>query len=207
MKVLIADLFSPVAIMEMQGAGMEVTFNKDLKEDSLKEALATMQPEVLVVRSTKVTADHINANPKLQLVVRAGAGTDTIDVAHCARNGIYVANCPAKNANAVSELTVGLMVMIDRQMASGNQMLHEGKWNKSMFAKCKGLKGRTVGFIGFGAIAQLVCRTVKAMDMNVLVCTRTHKAGEEEKHGMRYVSQEELLKEADIVSMHCPNTP
>lgn len=125
------------------------------------------------MRSTKVTKEHIDANPNLKLVVRAGAGTDTIDVAYCAQKGIYVANCPAKNANAVSELTIGMMIMIDRRMSEGCQMLHEGKWHKSMFAKCKGLKGRTLGLIGFGAIAKLVCRTAKAMDMKVLVHTRT----------------------------------
>lgn len=85
-------------------------------------------------------------------------------------------------------------------------MLHEGKWHKSMFAKCKGLKGRTVGVIGFGAIAKLVCKAARAMEMNVLVCTRTHHEGDEEKYGMRYCSQEELLAQSDIVSMHCPNT-
>lgn len=138
--------------------------------------------------------------------MRAGAGTDTIDVAYCAQKGIYVANCPAKNANAVSELTVGLMVMIDRQMAQGCQMLHEGKWHKSMFAKCKGLKGRTVGILGFGAIGKLVCKTAKAMDMNVLVSTRTQYPGDEDTYGMKYVSQAELLAQSDIVSLHCPNT-
>jgi len=98
---------------------MEVVFNKDLKDDTLTAALTEMKPQVLVVRSTKVTKEHIDSNPSLQLVVRAGAGTDTIDVAYCAQKGIYVANCPAKNANAVSELTVGMMVMIDRRMAEG----------------------------------------------------------------------------------------
>ena len=120
MKVLIADAFSPVAIMEMQGAGMEVTFNKDLNGETLTKAMAELNPEILVVRSTKVQVDQIDASSKLQLVVRAGAGTDTIDVAHCSRKGIYVANCPGKNAHAVAELTIGLLISIDRRMAEGN---------------------------------------------------------------------------------------
>jgi D-3-phosphoglycerate dehydrogenase len=138
--------------------------------------------------------------------VRAGAGTDTIDVAYAAKRGIYVANCPGKNANATSELTIGMIVSIDRRMAEGNQMLHEGKWNKGMFANCKGLKGRTLGLIGFGAIAQLVCKAARALDMNVLVQTRSHHAGLEDELGFKYVTMDELLANSDIVSLHTPST-
>jgi D-3-phosphoglycerate dehydrogenase / 2-oxoglutarate reductase len=142
----------------------------------------------------------------LQLVVRAGAGTDTIDVAHCSRKGIYVANCPGKNAHAVSELTIGLLLSIDRRMAEGNQMLNEGKWNKAMFSKCKGLKGRTIGLVGYGAIAKLVCKTARALEMNVVVSTRTQHEGLDLQDNFKYVSRNELLEQSDIVSIHCPNT-
>ena len=152
MKVLIADLFSPAAIDEMKKAGIEVAYNDKLSGETLTAELAKFQPNVLVVRSTKVVVADIDASAKLQLVVRAGAGTDTIDVKYCAKQGIYVANCPGKNAHAVSELTIGMMLSIDRRMAEGNQLLHDGKWNKGMFAKCLGLKGRTIGLVGFGAI-------------------------------------------------------
>jgi D-3-phosphoglycerate dehydrogenase len=95
--------------------------------------MATLKPTVLVVRSTKVPADIINANSKLQLIVRAGAGYDTIDVAHCSKQGVYVANCPGKNAHAVAELTFGLILSIDRRIAEGVQLLKEGQWAKSAF--------------------------------------------------------------------------
>ena len=127
MKVLIADLFSPSAIDEMKKAGIEVAYNDKLSGESLTAELAKFQPNVLVVRSTKVVVADIDASAKLQLVVRAGAGTDTIDVKYCAKQGIYVANCPGKNAHAVSELTIGMMLSIDRRMAEGNQMLHDSK--------------------------------------------------------------------------------
>lgn len=132
---------------------MQVHYNDKLAGDALKGAMVEHNPNVLVVRSTKVDQATINSGAALQLIVRAGAGTDTIDVNHAAKRGIYVANCPGKNANAVSELTMGLILCIDRRMAEGNQLLKEGKWNKSMFASCKGLKGRTLGLIGFGNIA------------------------------------------------------
>ena len=153
MKVLIADLFSPAAFDEMKKAGIEVAYNDKLSGETLTAELAKFQPNVLVVRYTKVVVADIDASAKLQLVVRAGAGTDTIDVKYCAKQGIYVANCPGKNAHAVSELNIGMMLSIDRRMAEGNQMLHDGKWNKGMFAKCLGVKDRTIGLIGCGAIA------------------------------------------------------
>ena len=153
MRVLIADQVASGAIIEMQHQGMGVDFNKDLSGDSLIAAIKDFDPNILVVRSTKVPVAAIDAGASLQLVVRAGAGTDTIDVTHCARQGIFVANCPGKNAHAVAELAMGLMLSLDRRMAEGNQLLHEGKWDKTMFSKCVGIKGRTLGLIGFGPIA------------------------------------------------------
>ncbi len=124
MRVLIADAFSASAIQSMKDKGMEVHYNDKLAGDVFKAAMTEHNPHVLVVRSKKVDAGVINAGAGLQLIVRAGAGTDTIDVAHAAKQGIYVANCPGKNANAVSELTIGLILSIDRRMAEGNELLH-----------------------------------------------------------------------------------
>jgi D-3-phosphoglycerate dehydrogenase len=92
-------------------------------------------------------------------------------------------------------------------MAEGNQLLHEGKWNKGMFANCKGIKGRTLGLIGFGSIAKLVCKAALALEMTVLVNTRTQQAGLEDELGFKYVSLDELLSQSDIVSIHTPSTP
>jgi D-3-phosphoglycerate dehydrogenase len=128
-------------------------YEHSLNGDSLTKALSEIQPNVLVVRSTKVTAQHVDADPKLQMVVRAGAGYDTIDVLHCSKRGIYVTNCPGKNSHAVAELAMALILSIDRRIAEGVQLLKEGKWNKGMFANCVGIKGRTLGLIGFGNIA------------------------------------------------------
>jgi D-3-phosphoglycerate dehydrogenase len=119
-RVLIADQFSADGMTELsQAGGIEVKYDAGLNGDSLTKALAEFQPQVLVVRSTKVTAADVNADPKLQLVVRAGAGYDTIDVAHCAKQGVYVANCPGKNSHAVAELTMGFILSIDRRIPEG----------------------------------------------------------------------------------------
>lgn len=207
MRVLIADAFSQQAIQQMEAQGMAVVYNDKLAGDAFVQAVKDNAPSVLVVRSKKVTAEVIDAGAKLQLIVRAGAGTDTIDVKHAARKGVYVANCPGKNANAVSELAIGLILSIDRRMAEGNQLLHEGKWNKGMFANCKGVKGRTLGLIGFGNIGQNLCRVAKALEMKVIVHTRTQKPGLDDEMGFTYAaSLDELLAHSDIVSLHTPST-
>ena len=100
----------------------EVIYDKTLDGDRLNEAIAAHKPNVLVVRSTKVKASAIDADQKLALIIRAGAGTDTIDVEHASTKGVYVANCPGKNASAVAELTMGLILNIDRRLAE-NYML------------------------------------------------------------------------------------
>ena len=138
--------------------------------------------------------------------MRAGAGFDTIDFVYCSHKGIYVANCPGKNANAVSELAIGLMLSIDRRTAEGITLLKAGHWKKSMFTNCRGIKGQTLGLIGFGNIGKLVCKAARALEMHVLVHTRTRVSGLDEELDFRYVDLDELLALSDIVSIHCPKT-
>ena len=109
--------------------------------------------------------------------MRAGAGYDTIDHNHCSRRGIYVTNCPAVNANAVAELTMGLILSIDRRIAESTYQLKTGNWNKALFRRSKGVKGRTLGLIGGGNIARQVCKAARAFDMNVLVASKSRKPG------------------------------
>jgi len=162
------------------------------------------QPEILIVRSTKVTPADIDANSKLQVIIRAGAGYDTIDVAHASTKGIYVANCPGKNATAVAELTMGLIINIDRRLGENYQLQKEGKWRKGKFSSCLGLKGRTLGLIGFGNISKRVAIRALAFEMNVIACDVHHL----EQEGVKFVSSiDDVLAEADIVSIHVPNLP
>ena len=151
--MLVADNFAKKGLQEMENAGMDVLYDAELQGADLAAALAEVQPEVLVVRSTQVDQAVVDAAENLQLVVRAGAGYDTIDHDHCSRRGIYVANCPAVNAHAVSELTLGLILSIDRRIAESTYQLKTGNWNKELFRKAKGVKGRTLGLIGGGNIA------------------------------------------------------
>lgn len=207
MTVLIADAFSPAGMAELENLGMECIYDKDLSGDSLKEAMSTLQPDALVVRSTKVPKDTIDAaGPLLNLVLRAGAGYDNIDHAHAATKGIHVANCPGMNSHAVAELALGLMLGVDRRLADGNTLLKDGKWSKSAFAKCRGMKGQTLGLCGFGNIGKLVLKRAQAFEMEVIVDNMFPEEGAEEEFNFRYVNRDELIASSDFLSFHLPAT-
>ena len=168
MKVLIADKFEKSGIDALQTLGVEVLFQPDLKDATLAEALAATKAEVLVVRSTKVTESILEAS-SLSLVVRAGAGYDTIDVRAASRRGIYVSNCPGKNSVAVAELAFGLILSLDRRIPDNVAELRAGKWNKKEYSKARGLQGRTLGLLGFGSIGQEMAKRAQAFGMNLAV--------------------------------------
>src|SRR5918998_3307129 len=168
MHVLIADKFEQSGRDGLAAIGCEVTFQPDLKDASLVEAIQTLNPDVLVVRSTKVTEAALEAGA-LKLVVRAGAGYNTIDVAAASRRGIYVSNCPGKNAIAVAELAFALILALDRRVADQVAPPRAGRWNKKEFSKARGLYGRTLGLLGLGSIGQEVARRARAFGMPVLV--------------------------------------
>src|SRR5205085_4995917 len=147
--------------------GCDVTFQPDLKDEALVEAIRTLKPEVLVVRSTKVP-EAVLAAGALKLVVRAGAGYNTIDVAAASRRGIYVSNCPGKNSIAVAELTLGLILALDRQIADNVIALRRGEWNKSGFSNARGLFGRTLGLVGLGQIGREVALRAGAFGLPVV---------------------------------------
>jgi len=171
MKVLIADNFEKSGIEGLQAAGCEVVQQPDLKDEALTRAIAETQAEVLVVRSTKVTEAMLNAG-RLSLVVRAGAGYNTIDVAAASRRGIYVSNCPGKNSIAVAELTMALILALDRRVPDNVAELRAGRWNKKEYSKARGLQGQTLGLLGAGNIAAEVIRRAAAFGLDVVLWSR-----------------------------------
>ena len=171
MKILIADKFEPSGIEALKAAGCEVVVDPDLKDDGLREAIAATGAEVLVVRSTKVTAPMLDAG-RLSLVVRAGAGYNTIDVAAASKRGIYVSNCPGKNAIAVAELAFALMLALDRRVPDNVAELRAGTWNKKEYSKAGGLFGKTLGLLGVGSIGQEMIRRAAGFGLNVALWSR-----------------------------------
>jgi D-3-phosphoglycerate dehydrogenase len=171
MKVLIADNFETSGIDGLKAAGCDVVVQPELKDDALTRAIAETQADVLVVRSTKVTEAMLNAG-RLALVVRAGAGYNTIDVAAASRRGIYVSNCPGKNSIAVAELTMALILALDRRVPDNVAELRAGRWNKKEYSKARGLQGQTLGLLGAGNIAVEVIRRAAAFGLNVVLWSR-----------------------------------
>jgi D-3-phosphoglycerate dehydrogenase / 2-oxoglutarate reductase len=161
---------------------------------------------VLVVRSTAITGPMLEAG-KLSLVVRAGAGYNTIDVATASRRGIYVSNCPGKNAIAVAELAFALILALDRRVPDNVADLRSGKWNKKEYSKARGLYGRTLALLGFGNIGQEVARRAHGFGMPVIVWSRRFTTGKADPQGvgvpMTVVgSAHEAAERADVLSIH-----
>src|ERR671911_978297 len=171
MKVLVADKFEKSGIDGLKAAGCDVIYEPDLKDDALTQAIAASGADVLVVRGTKVTTPMLDAG-RLSLIVRAGAGYNTIDVAGASKRGIYVSNCPGKNAIAVAELAFALILGLDRRVPDNVAELRAGRWNKKEFSKAQGLYGRTLGLLGVGSIGQEMARRAGAFGLTTVVWSR-----------------------------------
>src|SRR5882724_7484292 len=207
MKILIADKFEKSGQEGLAEIGCEVLYQPDLKDEVLVEAVRTESPDVLVVRSTKVTEPMLAAG-QIKLVVRAGAGFNTIDVAAASRRGIYVSNCPGKNSIAVAELAFALILALDRRIADNVIALRRGEWNKKEFSKARGLYGRTLGLIGVGKIGQEMIPRAKAFGMPIVAWSRSLTQERAMALGVEYVSSpQEVARAADIVSVHVALNP
>ena len=207
MKVLVADKFEQSGLEGLKQLGCEVLFQPDLKDDALTTAIAEQKPDVVVVRSTKVTEPMLDAG-SLKLVVRAGAGYNTIDVAAASKRGIYVSNCPGKNSVAVAELAIALMLALDRRIADNVIELRGGKWNKKEYSKAKGIMGRTLGLIGTGQIGREVIKRAKAFGMPVIAWSKSLTPEKAEQLGVEHrATPEDVARDADIVSVHVALKP
>ncbi len=207
MKVLVADKFEDSGRRGLAEIGCEVAYEPDVSGESLLAAIAATGADVLVVRSTQVTRPMLET-ANLQLVVRAGAGTNTVDVDAASERGIWVANCPGKNAIAVAELAFGLMLALDRRIAEGTADLKNGKWNKKEYGKARGLYGRRLGLLGMGPIAREMITRAKAFGMPVVAWSRSLTwAGAEDLGITRASSPTEVAAAADILSVHLALKP
>jgi D-3-phosphoglycerate dehydrogenase len=177
MIVLVADQFEQSGIDGLRAAGCEVFYDAKLADETLVEALRQTRADVLVVRSTKVTAAMMDVGP-LALIVRAGAGYNTIDVAAASARGIYVSNCPGKNAVAVAELAFGLLLALDRRIPDNVAALRAGQWNKKEFSKAAGIKGKTLGLIGYGSIGRAMAIRARAFEMHLAIWSRHLGSGD-----------------------------
>ena len=208
MKVLIADKFERVGIDGLKELGCTVISQPDLSADALPAALKEHDPNILIVRSTKVTADALKAGASLGLVIRAGAGIDTIDVNAASDLGIFVSNCPGKNSVAVAELVMGLLLSCDRRIPDQTADLRAGKWNKAEYSKARGLHGRTLGIVGLGQIGREIATRAKAFGMHVAAWSRNLTHEEADRLGLRYCQTPlEVARISDAVSINVAANP
>jgi len=212
MRILIADVFEAASRDRIEAAGHEVRFSPELEGVGLESEIADFGPRVLVVRSTKVRAAALSASAGLELVVRAGAGFDNIDCDAAVANGVSVANCPGMNAVAVAELAIGHLINCDRRLADQAADLRAGRWNKSEYAKARGLKGLSLGVVGAGAIGRAVIQRARAFDMSINVWSRSMTIERAAELGARFTGRgvkglQTLARESDAVTVHVSATP
>ncbi len=207
MRILFADSLDGSAIERLSAGGDTCVVEPSLTSETLPDHIAGY--DVLVVRSTKVTAATLEAGNQLGLVVRAGAGTNTIDVNRAAELGVFVCNVPGRNAIAVAELALGLMFAIDRHIAPATADLRAGDWNKKSYSRARGLYGSTLGIIGMGSIGLEVAQRAEACGIQVITERREGRSYSV-LHRMADIgvsevsSRAELLAASDIVSLHVP---
>ena len=208
MRVLLADKLAPFVAGRLQDLGARVEVDPKLEGDSLVARIRETDPEVLVVRSTKVQKAHLEAGKALSLVIRAGAGVNTIDLATASARGVYVANCPGKNAAAVAELAIGHLVNLDRRIADNVAALRAHRWDKKTFGEARGLRGRTLAVLGVGQIGREVITRAKAMGMRIVGWDKFLSAADAEALGIELAATPEAaVANADAVTVHLAYVP
>lgn len=200
-KILASDGMQADAIAALKAAGHEVDV-QFYEPEELKEAVKKYN--VLVVRSaTKVREPHIDAaleTGELKLVIRGGVGIDNIDHKYAESKGIAVRNTPAASSASVAELALGHMFSLARYIGIANVTMRNGEWNKKKYEGTE-LGGKTLGLIGCGRIARELAKRAEALGMNVIY---TDIMGQIPGVPYPYMSQEEVLKNADYISLHIP---
>jgi D-3-phosphoglycerate dehydrogenase / 2-oxoglutarate reductase len=206
MKVFIADKFEAEGVEQLRKLGVEVVSEAGLKDAALAKRVGELDPEILIVRSTKGNAETLKAGKQLKVVIRAGSGYDTIDVAAAKERGIKVTNCPGMNSVAVAELVMGLMLAVDRRIADNVADLRAHKWNKKEFSKARGLKGSTLGIVGVGKIGSEVAKRALAFDMHVIYYDVIPDIKPADHPNCKRAALDDIFRQADVVTLHVPGT-
>jgi D-3-phosphoglycerate dehydrogenase / 2-oxoglutarate reductase len=207
MKVLVADKFEKVGIDGLKELGCAVVSEPDVKADALPDLIKRVDPHILIVRGKKVNADALRAGTALTLVIRAGAGIDTIDVSAASDLGVFVSNCPGKNSIAVAELVLGLLLACDRRIPDQVAELKQGRWNKAEYSKARGLYGRTLGIVGLGQIGREVARRAQSFGMAVVAWSRNLTQEEADRLGIGYaLTPLDVARVADAITINVAAT-
>ena len=207
MRVLFADAVGESTVTELEERGHTCVVDPGLQAGDLAGSVAGV--DALVVRSTKVRREVFESADRLALVIRAGAGTNTIDTEAAAARGVLVANLPGRNAAAVAELTLGLLLAVDRRIVDNTVDLRAGRWDKKTYGAARGLLGSTIGILGLGSIGLEVAQRAAAFGMHVLTLAKADRRPEvvaraDDLRIDMVDSLDELLPACDVVSLHLP---
>ena len=205
-KILVCDPVHREGIEKLEEAGFEVAVNPTISHDQLRKVVS--EYDALIVRSrTKVTREIIEAGKRLKIIGRAGVGLDNIDTENAEKRGITVLNTPEAPAEAVAELTMGLILSLARKIPLADRTMKEGRWIKKKLIGWQ-LRGKTLGTIGLGNVGLKVARLARAFGMNILITKRTPPAPKllMELDG-EFIPLKEMLRRSDIVTIHVPLTP
>lgn len=206
MRVLVADRLTEDSLDEMKTLGVEVIYEPEIKAEALPAALVGVN--VLVVRGTEVNEEALRTGKSLNLIIRAGSGVSNIDVATASERGIYVANCPGKNASAVAELTFTLIGSLDRRVPDAVRSLRDGEWSKNEYARASGLAGQRIGILGLGHVGRSVLRLAHAYGMHAFACSRSLTQSRAIDLGVTMAATPvELARSVDILTVHLELTP
>ena len=202
--VLIAEPLSPATI---EALGPDFDVRECDGSDRTALLAAIVDADALLVRSaTKVDAGALAAAPRLKVVARAGVGLDNVDVRAATQSGVMVVNAPTSNIVSAAELAVALMLSAARHVSPAHAALKNSEWKRSKYTGIE-LYEKTVGIVGLGRIGVLVAQRLSAFGMRVIAFDPYVQAGRAAQMGVRLVSLEELLAEADFMSVHLPKTP
>ena len=210
MHILVADALPETTVTTLEEHGHTCEVDGSLRAEDLVDHIPGV--DVLVVRSTKVVASVFEAADRLGLVVRAGAGTNTIDTAAAAARGVLVANVPGQNSAAVAELTMGLLIAVDRRIADNVADLRAGRWDKSGYSKAGGLLGSTMGIVGLGSIGLCVAERARSFGIKLQAVQSARRRPHVEARAADLditicPSLPEMLASSDIVTLHVPAAP
>lgn len=203
-KVIIAEKIDQVGI-DLLKENFDVEVAIGISREDLLEKISEF--DGLLVRSaTQVNAELMEKAPKLKVVGRAGNGTDNIDIPEATKRGIIVANTPDSNTISACEIAIGLMLDGARDISYADKHLKEGNWNRNRFEGTE-LYNKTLGIIGLGRIGSLMATRMKAFGMNLIAYDPYISDSRFKRFNCKKVnSVEELVKEADIITLHTPRT-
>ncbi|HHI96422.1 MAG TPA: phosphoglycerate dehydrogenase [Thermodesulfatator atlanticus] len=205
MKVLVSDPIAEDGIKILKDAGLEVVVKTGLSKDELIQELQQDVEAIIIRSATKMTAEVIEAAPKLKLIARAGTGLDNVDLEAANRRGIVVMNCPGGNTVSAAEHTIAMMLALARNIPQATASMKAGKWEKKKFMG-REITGKTLGIIGLGRIGSVVAERAKGLKMRVIAYDPYVNPDQAAKMGIEIMSLEELLPQADFITIHVPLT-